>query len=865
MIPLFLFVFANMFNRHCLGFRPAPLYSRITARATITTTTKMTMTTTTATMAFRKNLGGSIGIGTILQTTLSSRGRVPSVVVPVRDGSIYGHYSSNQRKYAPTVLMREMHSRETLKDCCCQEQSTEPTSQNNNVLSAYTLCKDYETMSKEDQWLIRTTCKILGPSLDTTRTHMIGVGKMPSSTIRRFPLIMRAWMKKCSIPNSNAALIVERLLEKLIDELEHGNDFVVTKGGILCTDLYNVVLESWANTSGREFYHKSDPSHHGGGINPSSCGGNHRFAAERANEILERMKSSTMDIIKPNEKSYLMVIRAWVKSRDPCAIDEIDGILKEFENRVDSQESDVKPTIEWYNYYLYALANSPSDNPKRDAECANIMLNQLKNKCLKDPRLRPDLNTYKQVISIQAKTRTFNGAVRAQSIFDEMMVGTNSTVLIPTTDIFNALMNCWLKSGSKRARHRIEQLLGKMMELRDIGHDEAKPDCISVNTAISAIAKSQRKDSVRKAYFILKNMQTIYGVEPDTTSYNLVIDAYSKSRDLQGGQKADNLLKEMELQFRQGNRGVMPNSYSYSTVIDAISNYQGCGETAEGLLDRMERLHQSHGGAVPDTVVYNSLMNVYASQGNKESIHRIQSIISFMEESFTRGNTNVKPNIVSYNTVLKAYAFARDDFTQDAKDLLDRLIMMSNHGNLSEITPDAVSYTTVISCYARSDVPWKAKIAQELLHQMVEAYKSGKSSNKPTIFTFNAVLNACAYTFNQNEKVDAFMVIVSTLVLLQEFTKPDHTTYGTLLKAWCNLIPKDDERRARIVRSVFRQCCKEGQVGNMVMQQLKYAATPELYRALTGKDVTQDIKISNLPTNWSKNVKERQGKMSRIS
>jgi PPR repeat. len=528
----------------------------------------------------------------------------------------------------------------------------------------------------------------------------------------------------------------------------------------------------------------------------------------------------------------------------------------------------IRPTIEWYNYYLYAIANRPfSNNPIHDAELALSILNEIKKKSVKDPRLLPDSNTYKQVISIYAKTKSVSGAMTAQLIFDEMMSGSKSMSMesMPTTDTFNALMNCWLKCGSKRGRQRIESLLAKMVELRDSGCDSASPDIVSVNTAISAIGRSQRKDSVRKAYFILKNMETIYGVKPDATSYNLVINAYAKSRDLQGGQKADNLLKEMEFQFRNGNRGVMPNSFSYSTVIDAMSNDIRGGKLAEELLDRMHGLHQSHGGAMPDTVVYNSIMNLYAIQGDKDSIKRIQSILRFMEESLAQGNLNLKPNIISYNTLLKAFAYARDDFTQDAKTLLDRLSATNDDSNLKCVSPDAISYTTVISCYARSDVQWKAKIAQQILNEMVDSYRSGKSRNKPTVFTFNAVLNACAYTFNPKEKVDAFMVIVSTLVLLQEFTKPDHTTYGTLLKAWCNLIPKDDDRRNRIVRSVFRQCCKDGQVGNMVMQQLKYAASPELYRTLIGKDITQEIKISNLPTKWSRNVKERQGKLPRIS
>jgi len=49
----------------------------------------------------------------------------------------------------------------------------------------------------------------------------------------------------------------------------------------------------------------------------------------------------------------------------------------------------------------------------------------------------------------------------------------------------------------------------------------------------------------------------------------------------------------------------------------------------------------------------------------------------------------------------------------------------------------------------------------------------------------------------------------------------------------------------------------------MVLQQLKYAASPELYRTLIGEDTTVEVKLANLPAEWSRNVKERNGKGSR--
>lgn len=746
------------------------------------------------------------------------------------------------------IIPNERHpSSDSDYDNVLHVSSSSTTEQNPNHLNTVDP-EDHKT-NKEIQRLLRITSKIIGPSPNAP-----SIGELPSTTIRKIPLIMRAWMKRCSLPHSNAAHVVERLLERLIDERDNGNDNV-EKEGVLCTNVYNVAIESWAKTSGKEF--QSEDVDKDGNV---SLGG-HGFAAKKANDLLQKMEIST--IVEPNEKTYNLVLKALVKSREPSAINEIARVLERMEALSVGNNGGVRPTLESYNYYLYALANCETSNAKKYAKIATDLVRELKARGLENPGSRPDVNTYNQVISILAKTKSVGGALEAQNIFDDMMNEANTTGVYPSTDTFNALMNCWLKSGPKRGRAHIERLLSAMVDLSNDGHEHANPDQFSVNTAISAVAKSNHKDSVRKAYFMLLNMEKTYGVLPDTTSYNLAIDAYAKSRDLQCGKKANNLLSKMEDLYRRGHAELMPDSFSYSTVINAVSTRSDAGKVAESILGRMNHLHQSHGGNIPDTVVYNSVMNAYSTQGDQESVLRNIAILNYMEENYTAGNEKVKPSIISYNTVLKTFACARGDFTKEAEELLTRMEGMSKGS--AGILPDAISYTSVISSYARSDVKGKAKAAQRILSQMVEAHKAGNARAKPSVFTFNAVLNACAFTFDQKEKLDAFIVAVSSLVLLQEYTKPDHTTYGTLLKAWCNLIPKDDERRARAVNSVFRQCCKDGQVGNMVLTQLKYAASPELYRTLIGRDIAEQITLSDLPAKWSRSVKERNGKTPRLS
>ena len=335
-----------------------------------------------------------------------------------------------------------------------------------------------------------------------------------------------------------------------------------------------------------------------------------------------------------------------------------------------------------------------------------------------------------------------------------------------------------------------------------------------------------------------------------------VIDAYAKSRDFRAGYKATKLLSSMEETFVKGQSSIMPNAFTYATVICALSNRNDAGKKAEAILGRMENLFFHHGGQEPNTAVYNAVMNAWATaRGDQRTRWRAHTILKHMEEEYLKGNKAKKPNIISYNTVLKSYSTAKNN-TKAAEELLERMEDLHAEGSMG-IVPDAISYTTVITAFARSNEPRKARSAERILLRMVDAYKSGNTAAKPSLYSFNACLNACAHTFNRQDKVDAFLVLVSTLVLLQEYTKPDHTTYGTLLKAYSILIPKDDERRLRIVRSVFKQCCSDGQVGTMVLSQLRFATSPELYESLIGKPVKEEVSLNALPAKWSRNVRER--------
>ena len=839
--------------------------------------------------------------------------------------------------------------------------------------------------TKKMEWLINVTSQILYVDSSTKlqqeqqQQHVCQpsypIGSLPSSLITKIPTIMITWMHRCSIENSNAAFIVERLLERLIDERGAGNDYFSTTQNhnhhseendynntsnnnnnnnnsgkqiitmnrgetdekMITTDLYNIVIEAWTRTSGTNddnyeqyciianncFFHgkglvydatnidvnnKISDSDDDGNCSNGNNGNNGNnststmissestslastqqlttsipFAAMRAHQILNKMEELSYnesgiddnstgvgDInVQPDTKTYSLVLKAWARSKEYCSLSRMEEILNRLEEVGSySNYHDVQPTVQCFNLYLYALANCEkqlNENNKNDsveimnhAKKAHGILLDLKKRYEEDSirhgNMLPDVNTYNQVLSAYARTKTMEGAIEAQSILDDMMKEANVTNVYPDTDTFNAVMGCWHKCPSKQASFNIEYILNLMNGLSQtvVGYHRARPDRFSVNTAIVSIGRSRRKEKLQRVHYILKNMERLYNVKPDTISYNIVIDAYSKSSDIRAVKQTRRLLTTMQDLYMNGDDLVKPDSFSYSTVIDTMCTRlkNRATQEAESIVEQMEELSK-HGCTRPSTAVYNSLMNCYATHGDKNDLNRLEMLLTFMEINSDQGNIHMKPNIITYNTALKGYSLSKDNLTRKAEALLDRM-----ESKELDVFPDIISYTTTITTFARSSLPGKARNAKRILDKMIDMNNSGENPNiQISIYPFNACLNACAYTFNRQEKVMAFKVVVDTLVLTRKFCKPDHTTYGTILKAWRTLIPKHDDTRQSVVTSSFKQCCEEGFAGQLVMRQLQLAASPEVYNDLVGKYIKG--KTSSFPSSWSRNVKER--------
>ena len=151
-----------------------------------------------------------------------------------------------------------------------------------------------------------------------------------------------------------------------------------------------------------------------------------------------------------------------------------------------------------------------------------------------------------------------------------------------------------------------------------------------------------------------------------------------------------------------------------------------------------------------------------------------------------------------------------------------------------------------------------------MLRKMDLLYKDGNKETRPNEVTYTAVINCCAFPafLDSRTRRKALDTAIFTLEELQSsrYCQPNQVSYGTFIKACANLLHDDDETRGEIVEKTFQQCCKDGQVGDMVLAYLRKAAPADIYESLLEDYICKEtarISVADLPPEWRCNVQEK--------
>jgi len=439
--------------------------------------------------------------------------------------------------------------------------------------------------------------------------------------------------------------------------------------------------------------------------------------------------------------------------------------------------------------------------------------------------------------------------------------------LSPTSKTVTKVILAYAKCG--RGGERAEKVLESILE--DYQHEEdIRPNAYSYTAVLEAYANADII-SVKDATMAEKLMESMIkaakdgdeSMKPNAKSFLALIRTWGAVWDSThngieiGARKAENCLIRMRGLFDDEFIDDSPNLYHHNAILSAWSNSgeEGSAERTEALLFQMEK---GADGVNPNTVSYNICIDAYAKDGNGRNA---EALLNRMDEFYqTRENRECKPNTRSYNSVMNAYAKSSDlNASFKAEIILRKMESLYKESDETDrdIKPDFISFATVINAWGRSMESLKAEKVLTLYREMFSSYRRGDLSLRPNVFIFNSIMNACAYTIGEPSEQRQAMEIATVMLKELEassYAKADQITYGTYLKVCQHQMPQSDTRR-QLVAIVFNKCIKEGQMGQIVLEQMRALTTRTQLVELLG-DSASITSWTDLPNEWTRNVVE---------
>ena len=374
------------------------------------------------------------------------------------------------------------------------------------------------------------------------------------------------------------------------------------------------------------------------------------------------------------------------------------------------------------------------------------------------------------------------------------------------------VVGAWSRSRDRNAPARAEELVAKITQIADDDNRlDLRPNAYTYNALINCFARRGMTD---KAEEYLEAVQSLPGVQADAVTYNSVINAHATSRrgKRDGADRALELLEEMKA---SSDRSVQPDAITYGSVIKCLTNAGGKAnaERAEELLNELERLYDESGRddrLASNTIIYNSVLDAFASIRGGGGIARAEAILDRMEDLRAAGGSDVSPDAFTFSSLIKAWASAstgsdrknmKNDNESDKSDsdllgrsaaeraqqLLDRMEQLHRDGD-DNVKPTTVVYNSVITAWAKSGEAGSAERAEDLLARMQQMAKtSGDADVRADTISFNSVIDAWARAeeYGSAERAENLLNSMERQYIAgDEAVKPDIKSFNSCINAW---------------------------------------------------------------------------------
>jgi len=359
--------------------------------------------------------------------------------------------------------------------------------------------------------------------------------------------------------------------------------------------------------------------------------------------------------------------------------------------------------------------------------------------------------------------------------------------------------------------------------------------------------------------------------KPDAITYVTCFNAYAYSKTEEDATEAERLLEQMNEMYLDGDDTMKPSVRSIKVLLDAWIKV-GAIDKAENVLNQYKDMlinidndNDGSGNKSRNTMTPEDWKGIYRSILMGCTLHdnpkRATAYLKLMID-----NKDIEPDIACYNRIIDSYIqLGERDCAKRSQEIFE---LVESRRKVGALSPDERVFTSFIKALTVGKVPGLYKKADLILKRIESLGEGSNRDVQPTIWTYNAVLNACAESahIDDTNLHEAFQTSVRVFTKLREDMDPDHITFGNMIRC-ADLLPSQSETRDKFITATFKLCCKSGHVNNYFIRDFCSVASKDLWTSLTGftsdDDVELDLEdattlLEGLPTSWQRQRIDRE-------
>ena len=477
-------------------------------------------------------------------------------------------------------------------------------------------------------------------------------------------------------------------------------------------------LEERLDSAVEPLYYTLHCGHYTIGVTAWSRSG-HPESAQRSTRIVDRMKEREIEL---NEVTYNTWMNAYVIQNN---ITKVEEILQDMEVKIPNE-------IRVKDYNVLILANARQGRAKEAEQIVKSMVDRYSSG---ESLVLPDLITYTMLLDAWSKSGEEGRGMRAESILDSIEdrhISFDTTAYnnpeLTLSGTYVAAMRAIIHSGENKIIERVEDIYNRALERGIV------PDAYVYATLLDAYATTCPSDASEKVQEIIAMMEdnvTNIASGGKTVVYNTALKLLKEIQEPNTITQAEELFQKMKSEgnFDEVTYGTMIALYTSKGKSNSSS-----ARRAEDLLNEMI----NEKGLEANTHHMNSAMNSLVRAGN---ISKAAELLHKMEEEYKNGNDFMKPNVVSYATLMNGWVKSNDpEKSKQATMVFDKMIEIFKSGN-KDAQPNFVSYVTLVDCIVKSRDAGASERAEKIVKNMHKAYSQGKSNFKPNAQLVSTVVD----------------------------------------------------------------------------------------------------------------------------